>query len=61
MADPLLETAEALGLAVAPEWEAAVLVHLRLLLQLGAEVAAEVAKLPDALDPLPIDRLPEAR
>ncbi len=61
MSDPLLEAAKALGLTVAPEWEAAVLVHLRLLLRLGAEVAAEVTKLPDALDPLPIDRLPEAQ
>ena len=55
--DPLLAPAEALGIAVAPEWEEAVLFHLRLLLRLGAEVADG---LPDTLDPLPLDRLPEA-
>jgi hypothetical protein len=60
MTDPLLAPAEALGIAVAPEWEEAVLFHLRLLLRLGAEVAAAVADLPEALDPLPLDRLPEA-
>lgn len=54
--DPLLTHAEALGIAIAPEWEAAVLFHLRLLLRLGAEVADD---LPDALDPLPLDRPPE--
>ena len=57
MTDPLLAPAEALGIAVAPEWEAAVLFHLRLLLRLGAEVAGG---LPDALDPLPLDRPPGA-
>lgn len=55
MTDPLLAPAEALGITVAPEWEAAVLFHLRLLLRLGAEVAEG---LPDALDPLPLDRPP---
>jgi hypothetical protein len=59
MADPLLAPAEALGLAVAPAWEEAVLFHLRLLLQLGGEVAAAVADMPGALDPLPLDRPPE--
>ena len=53
--DPLLAPAKALGIAVAPEWEAAVLFHLRLLLRLGAEVAEG---LPDTLDPLPLDRPP---
>ena len=57
MSDPLLAPAAPLGLAVAPEWEGAVLFHLRLLLRLGGEVAAG---LPDALDPLPLDRPPEA-
>ena len=56
MTDPLLAPAEALGIAVAPEWEAAVLLHLRLLLRLGTEVAEN---LPDTLDPLPLDRPPE--
>jgi hypothetical protein len=55
MTDPLLAAAQALGLAVAPEWEETVLFHLRLLLRLGTEVAAEVERLPDALDPLPLD------
>ena len=44
---------EALGFAIAPEWEDTVLFHLRLLLRLGTEVAEG---LPDALDPLPLDR-----
>ncbi len=57
MADPLLAQAEALGLTIAPEWEEAVLLNLRLLLRLGAEVANG---LPDALDPLPLDCPPEA-
>ena len=57
MTDPLLSPAEALGLAIAPEWEEAVLLNLRLLLRLGAEVADG---LPDALDPLPLDRPPGA-
>ena len=60
-ADPLLAPAEALGLPIAPEWEESVLFHLRLLLTLGAEVAAEVARMPGALDPLPLDRPPEDR
>lgn len=55
--DPLLAQAGALGLVIAPEWEAAVLSNLRLLLQLGAAVAAG---LPDALEPLPLDHPPEA-
>lgn len=55
MTDPLLAHAEALGITVAPEWEAAVLFHLRLLLRLGAEVAEGLA---DTLDPLPLDRPP---
>lgn len=55
MTDPLLAPAEALGIAVAPEWEETVLFHLRLLLRLGAEVSEN---LPDALDPLPLDRPP---
>ena len=57
MTDPLLAPPEALGIAVALEWEAAVLFHLRLLLRLGAEVAE---RLPDTLDPWPLDRPPEA-
>lgn len=57
MTDPLLAPAEALGIAVTPEWEEAVLFHLRLLLRLGAGVAEG---LPDALDPLPLDRPPGA-
>ena len=57
MSDPLLAPAAPLGLAIAPEWEGAVLFHLRLLLKLGAQVADG---LPDALDPLPLDRPPEA-
>ena len=57
MADPLLAQAEALGLTIAPEWEEAVLLNLRLLLRLGAAVADG---LPDALDPLPLDRPPES-
>ena len=57
MTDPLLAPAEALGLVIAPEWEEAVLFNLRLLLRLGAEVADG---LPDALDPLPLDRPPGA-
>ena len=56
MPDPLFASAEALGITVAPEWEESVLFHLRLLLQIGAEVADG---LPDALDPLPLDRAPE--
>ena len=57
--DPLLAPAEALGLAVAPTWEEAVLFHLRILLQLGGEGATAVADMPDVLDPLPLDRPPE--
>jgi hypothetical protein len=53
--DSLLVPAEALGIMVAPEWEEAVLFHLRLLLRLSMEVAEG---LPDALDPLPLDRPP---
>ncbi len=56
MTDPLLAAAGPLGFAIAPDWEAAVLFHLRLLLRLGGEVADG---LPDALDPLPLDRPPE--
>ena len=56
MTDPLLAPAGALGIPVAPEWEEAVLFHLRLLLRLGAEVAEG---LDDALDPLPLDLPPE--
>ena len=60
MSHPLLAPAEALGLAIAAEWEDAVLSNLRLLLRLGNEVAAAVGtELPDALDPLPLDRPPE--
>jgi hypothetical protein len=59
VADPLLAPAEALGLTVEPAWEDTVLFHLRLLIRLGGEVAAAVAEMPDALDPLPLDRLPE--
>lgn len=59
MADPLLAPAAALGIGVAPEWEDAVLFHLRLLLRFGAEVAAAVSEMPAALDPLPLDRPPE--
>ena len=55
MTDPLLAPAGPLGLVIEPEWEAAVLSHLRLLLRLGAEVADG---LPDSLDPLPLDRPP---
>ena len=55
MTDPLLAPAASLGIAIAPEWEGAVLFHLRLLLRLGAEVADG---LPDRLDPLPLDRPP---
>ncbi len=57
MSHPLLAPAEALGIAIAPEWEAAVLFNLQLLLRLGNEVAAEVgSEFSDALDPLPLDR-----
>ena len=55
MTDPLLAQAGALGLVIAPEWEASVLSHLHVLLRLGAAVADG---LPDALDPLPLDHPP---
>ncbi len=59
MPHPLLAPAEALGLAIAPEWEAAVVSNLQLLLRLGTEVAVEIgARHPDALEPLPLDRPP---
>ena len=58
MSHPLLATAEPLGLVIEPAWEEQVLFHLRLLLRFGAEVASAVAELPDALDPLPLDRPP---
>ena len=54
--NPLLAPAEALNLPIAPEWEESILSHLRLLLQFGAAVASEVG---DAVDPLPVDRLPD--
>ena len=46
MSDASLATAQAPGRSIAPEWEDAVLLHLRLLLRLGAEVGTE-ARLPD--------------
>ena len=58
MSHPLIASADALGLTIAPEWEEAVLFHLQLLLRIGGDVATAVAeRLPDAIEPLPIDRL----
>ncbi len=54
MDDPLLATADALGLDIKPEWREGVVAHLRLALRLGALVMD--VTLPDTLDPLPLDR-----